>query len=124
MKSKAVLANISAKIKAKRRETGLGLRASAEQSKVSASTLSRIERGAATSIPDANTLNKLAKWLDTSVNSLLDIEEKPDNSPLLTTPEIVEVHLRADKELSPKTAKSLATMFKMMYEQLREAERK
>ena len=124
MKPKAVLAKMSAKIKAKRRETGLGLRASAEKSKISASTLSRIERGAATSIPDADTLNKLAKWLDTSVSSLLNVEERPDNSPTLTTPEIVEVHLRADKELNPKTATSLATMFKMMYEQLKESERK
>jgi transcriptional regulator with XRE-family HTH domain len=123
MKSKSVLARISAKIKAKRRESGLGLRASAEESKISASTLSRIERGAATSIPDAATLNKLAEWLDTSVSSILGVEEREDNSPKLTTPEIVEVHLRADKELNPKTAQSLATMFKMMYEQLKESEK-
>ena len=124
MKSKAILARISAKIKAKRRESGLGLRASAEESKISASTLSRIERGAATSLPDAATLNKLADWLDTSVSSILGVEERNDNSPMLTTPEIVEVHLRADKELNPKTAQSLATMFKMMYEQLKENENK
>jgi transcriptional regulator with XRE-family HTH domain len=120
MKPKAVLAKISAKIKAKRRETGLGLRASAEDSKISASTLSRIERGAASSLPDSDTLTKLANWLDTSVSSLLGSEERLDNSPEMTTPEIVEVHLRADKELSPKIATSLATMFKMMYEQLKE----
>ena len=124
MKSKAVLAKISAKIKAKRRASGLGLRAAAEESKISASTLSRIERGAATSIPDAATLNKLANWLDTSVNSLLNLEEREDNSPLLTTPEIVEVHLRADKDLSDKAAQSLLTMFKMMYEQLKDSEKK
>lgn len=123
MKPKAVLAQISAKIKAKRRETGLGLRATAENSKISASTLSRIERGAATSLPDAATLTKLAKWLDTSVNSLLKTEDRPDNSPTQSTPEIVEVHLRADKNLNPKTAESLAKMFNMLYEQLIESQK-
>jgi transcriptional regulator with XRE-family HTH domain len=124
MKSKIVLAEISAKIKAKRRETGLGLRAAADVSKISASTLSRIERGAATSLPDTDTLTKLATWLDTSINSLINVEGRKDNSPKQTIPEIVEVHLRADKELNSKAAQSLATMFKMMYEQLKESEKK
>lgn len=123
MKPKAVLAQISAKIKAKRRETGLGLRAAAADSKISASTLSRIERGAATSLPDAATLTKLAKWLDTSFNSLLETEDRPDNSPTQTTPEIVEIHLRADKNLNSKTAESLAKMFNMLYEQLVESQK-
>ena len=123
MKVKAILAKISAKIKAKRREDNIGLRAAALESKISASTLSRIERGAATTLPDTSTLTKLADWLDTSVNYLLDIKEIEDKSAKQTTPEIVHVHLRADKTLKPKTAESLATMFKMMYEQLSEADK-
>jgi transcriptional regulator with XRE-family HTH domain len=123
MSSRAALARISALIKAKRRETGLGLRAAATASGVSASTLSRLERGAATSLPDADTLTKLAGWLDVPVGSLLSEDgEAEDGGPELSTPEIVEVHLRSDKELNPKTAKSLALMFRMLYEQLVEAQ--
>jgi hypothetical protein len=75
------------------------------------------------SLPDADTLTKLAGWLDISVGSLLnDDGEGEDGGPELSTPEIVEVHLRSDKELNPKTAKSLALMFRMLYDQLVEAQ--
>ena len=117
MGSRATLARISALIKAKRREDGVGLRDAAEGSGVSASTLSRLERGAATSLPDSGTLTKLANWLGLTLSSLLSDKEKTDVvEPQLTTSEVVEVHLRADKELSPETAKALAEMFKTLYD--------
>ena len=117
MSSRAALAHISALIKAKRREGGIGLRDAAEASGVSASTLSRLERGAATSLPDSGTLTKLAKWLGLTLSSLLsDKERNHESEPQLTTPEVVEVHLRAAKELSPETAKALAEMFKTLYD--------
>jgi transcriptional regulator with XRE-family HTH domain len=116
MSSRAALAHISALIKAKRRENGIGLRDAAEESGVSASTLSRLERSAATSLPDSGTLTKIAKWLGLSLASLLSDKEKMSSAePELTTPEVVEVHLRADRELSPETAKALADMFKSLY---------
>jgi transcriptional regulator with XRE-family HTH domain len=123
MSARAALAHISALIKAKRREKDVGLRAAADESGVSASTLSRLERGAATSLPDTDTLKKLAGWLGVSVASLLGKDDKQDDGPELSTPEIVEVHLRSDKNLDPKTAQSLATMFRMLYEQLTEAKK-
>jgi len=116
MSSRATLARISALIKAKRREDGIGLRDAAEVSGVSASTLSRLERGAATALPDSGTLAKLANWLGLTLSSLLSDKEKTKAEPQLTTPEVVEVHLRADKELSPETAKALAQMFKTLYD--------
>ncbi len=117
MSSRAALARISALIKAKRREEGIGLRDAAEASGVSASTLSRLERGAATSLPDSATLTKVGEWLGLSLASLLSEKEKASGSePELTTPEVVEVHLRADRELSPETAKALAEMFKTLYQ--------
>lgn len=123
MSLRATLARISALIKAKRRETDLGLRAAALASGISASTLSRLERGAALSLPDADTLTKLATWLDVPVGSLLNEDgETDDAGPELSTPEVVEVHLRSDKELNPETAKSLALMFRMLYEQLVKAQ--
>ena len=117
MSSRATLARISAIIKAKRREGDIGLRDAAEASGVSASTLSRLERGAATSLPDSGTLTKLADWLGLTLSSLLsDKQQTEEVEPQLTTPEVVEVHLRADKELSPETAKALAEMFKTLYD--------
>lgn len=117
MGSRAALARISALIKAKRREDGVGLRDAAEASGVSASTLSRLERSAATSLPDSGTLTKLANWLGLTLSSLLsDRKETNAVEPQLTTPEVVEVHLRAAKELSPETAKALAEMFKTLYD--------
>jgi hypothetical protein len=84
-----------------------------------------LERGAASSLPDADTLTKLATWLEIPIGSLLNEDgESDDSGPELSTPEFVEVHLRSDKELNPKTAKSLALMFRMLYEQLVEAQGK
>jgi hypothetical protein len=33
------------------------------------------------------------------------------------TPEIVEAHLRADKKLTPETAKALSELFRVAYQQ-------
>lgn len=125
MSLRAALARISALIKAKRREEDLGLRAAADASGVSASTLSRLERGAATSLPDSPTLTKLARWLGLSVDSLLsDKQEAKGREPELTTLEIVEVHLRADRDLSPETARALTEMFKALYKHCLETQGK
>lgn len=112
------LARIGALIKAKRRETGQGLRAAAAECGVSSSTLSRLERGDASSLPDADTLTKLASWLKTTVAALLSEKKKHTDEPELTTPEVVEVHLRADKRLSPETATALGRAFMLLYDQL------
>ena len=119
MESNAVLTKLPALIKARRREKGLGLRAAAQESGVSPSTLSRLERGISSTLPDTDTLTKLAVWLNISLDKIL-IENKPKSdvtTPQLTTPEAVEVQLRADKNLSPDTARALAEMFKLLYNQ-------
>lgn len=118
----ARLAEIAGLIKAKRREDKMGLRAAAEASKVSASTLSRLERGAASSLPDAETIARLSKWLNVSVSTFLsELATTTDKlPPELRTPEKVEVYLRADKNLSPKTADALGKMFKLLYIQMTE----
>jgi transcriptional regulator with XRE-family HTH domain len=115
MNSRAVLARLGALIKAKRREKKIGLRAAGEESKVSASTLSRLERGAATTLPDSDTLTKVAKWLEVPVSSLLSDRQAEGREPTLNTPEVVEVHLRADRQLSIETAQALSEMFKTLY---------
>lgn len=119
MTYKSALARISTLLKAKRNERDIGLRAVAQESGVSASTLSRLERGVASSLPDADTLTKLASWLNVPIGFLLSeqFKESEESDPELTTVEIVEVSLRADKNLSPETAEALAEMFRLLYKQ-------
>ena len=110
---------ISLAIKAQRRERNLGLRAAAKGCGVDASTLSRLERGLYSTLPDTATLAKISTWVGVSLDALLEADPTGDDSrnQSNTVPEIVEVHLRADKNLSPKTAEALADMFKALYEQ-------
>ena len=106
----------------KRRRLGerMSLRAVARETGVSASTLSRIENGSG--VPDADTLARLARWLDiplerivtTRAGESLDaVVYYPDNS----TPDIVEAHLRADRNLTPETARALSELFRVAYKQ-------
>ena len=75
-----------------------------------------VGRGLSTALPDVATLTKLANWLGVTVGELLDSSQTSESIlPQNTTPEIVEVHLRADKNLSPETANALAVMFKSLY---------
>jgi transcriptional regulator with XRE-family HTH domain len=111
---------LAALIMAKRREEKIGLRAAAQESGVSPSTLSRLERGNLPSLPDTDTLTKLAVWLNVSLDEIFihDQQKSDAETPKPTTPEIVEAHLRADKNLSSDTAKALADMFKSLYNQV------
>jgi transcriptional regulator with XRE-family HTH domain len=106
----------------KRRRLGehMSLRAVARETDVSASTLSRIENGSG--VPDADTLARLARWLEiplerivtTRIGESLDaVVYYPDNS----TPDIVEAHLRADRNLTPETARALSELFRVAYKQ-------
>jgi len=110
---------ISLLIKAKKREKDLGVREAARAAGVSAATLSRLERGVSAALPDLGTIKKLAAWLEVSVDELLG-SKRPSRKlkpPVASTPEVVEVHLRADKNLTPQTARALANMFKALYDQ-------
>ncbi len=70
---------------------------------VSASTLSRIERGVT---PDLATVEKLAKWLGVNVRAAGGDETEIRSEEDLER--AVEVYLRADKNLSEKTARTIA----------------
>ena len=76
MSLKSVQDRIALAIKAKKREEELGVRKAAKECGVDPSTLSRLERGAYSTLPDGATLEKLADWLDTSVGELLGGEGK------------------------------------------------
>jgi transcriptional regulator with XRE-family HTH domain len=109
-------------IKRRREELGLSLRDVAGETSVSASTLSRIENG--TGKPDADNIARLTTWLDVPMERILSGRDpKAEETkavvyyPEEPTPEIVEAHLRADKNLTPETASALSELFRVAYTQ-------
>lgn len=114
-------------IKRRREELGLSLRDVADKTQVSASTLSRIENG--TGKPDADNIARLTSWLDMPIDRVMNKQAASDVEPVIyypheATPEIVEAHLRADKSLSPETAKALSELFRVAYKQFSTTDKK
>jgi len=106
----------------RREQQGMSLRDVAEETGVSASTLSRIENG--TGKPDADNIARLAAWLDMPIERVMHHGPRSaaDPKPVVyypheSTPEIVEAHLRADRHLTPETAKALSELFRVAYAQ-------
>lgn len=107
-------------IKRRREETGQSLRDVADVTGVSASTLSRIENG--TGKPDADNIARLTGWLNMPIDRVMNKAAASDVEPVIyypheATPEIVEAHLRADKNLTPETANALSELFRVAYKQ-------
>ncbi|MDT4966407.1 MAG: hypothetical protein QOJ64_1144 [Acidobacteriota bacterium] len=115
-------AELGRAIRRKREEAGLSLRDVADETSVSASTLSRIENG--TGKPDADNIARLTAWLDVPMERIMGGHQVHGEEsravvyyPQESTPEIVEAHLRADRNLSPETAKALSELFRVAYAQ-------
>ena len=109
-------------VRRRREQQNLSLRDVADQTGVSASTLSRIENG--TGKPDADNIARLASWLDMPIERVMHHGNRgaSDPKPVVyypheSTPEIVEAHLRADKHLTPETARALSELFRVAYKQ-------
>src|SRR2546425_2323510 len=109
-------------VRRRREQQGMSLRDVADETGVSASTLSRIENG--TGKPDADNIARLAAWLDMPIERVLHHGPRSaaDPKPVVyypheSTPEIVEAHLRADRHLTPETAKALSELFRVAYAQ-------
>ena len=109
-------------IRRKREAAGLSLRDVAGETGVSASTLSRIENG--TGKPDADNIARLTGWLDMPMERVMSGRaDDADGTkavvyfPQEATPDIVEAHLRADRNLSEETAKALSELFRVAYAQ-------
>lgn len=102
----------------RRRETGESLRTIAPKLNVSPSTLSRIERG--TVEPDTQTLFRICAWLGVSVESVRGTTEAEPSIDLqsMSTPDAIEVHLRADRNLPPAAAQVIAAMVRAAYQEL------
>lgn len=111
-------------IRRKREEQGLSLRDVADETGVSASTLSRIENG--TGKPDADNIARLTAWLNVPMERIMGGQhlggDDDATAPVVyfpheSMPEIVEAHLRADRNLTPETAKALSELFRVAYQQ-------
>ena len=112
-------------IRRKREEMGLSLRDVADETGVSASTLSRIENG--TGKPDADNIARLTGWLNMPMERVMGAQQAGAGEESLAaavhyfpheaTPDIVEAHLRADRNLTPETAKALSELFRVAYAQ-------
>jgi transcriptional regulator with XRE-family HTH domain len=120
--------DLSRLIREKRREEGLTLEQAARASGLTLATLARWERPPLARVsgtprsPDTRTLALLARWLNVSITRVLDVEVPPEAHTIVhresdTVPDIVEAHLRADRNLDEKTASSLGKLFRLAYEQ-------
>src|SRR2546425_13138119 len=95
-------------VRRRREQKGMSLRDVAEETEVSASTLSRIENG--TGKPDADNIARLAAWLDMPIEGVMHpgsrsaadpqpVVDYPHESP----PDMVGAHLRADEHFTAQT---------------------
>jgi transcriptional regulator with XRE-family HTH domain len=122
-------AELGSAIRRRREQQGLSLRGVADETGVSASTLSRIENG--TGKPDADNIARLTAWLDMPIERVMHHGQRgaTDPKPVVyypheSTPEIVEAHLRADRHLTPQTAKALSELFRVAYAQFSQTDNK
>ncbi len=121
------LSYLAERLRTTRKERAKTLQDVANDVAVSIATLSRIERGEARGV-EADTLLALAKWLNLPADHLSEKPRLPSfpagiKSPSASTPDVIELHLRADPKLNPKTAKALATMFRIAYDQMAQKKR-
>jgi transcriptional regulator with XRE-family HTH domain len=103
-----------------REERGYTLDQLRQETGVSVATLSRIERGGSKEI-DAGTLVALCEWMGArpaEFSLAAEPPKVPGRKAPASTPEAVELYLRADKRLNPQTAALLAEMFRAAYERL------
>lgn len=93
-----------------RKRRGLTLRQVADETSLSAATLSRFEQKKST--PDLTTVEVLINWLDLDRSAVFNAQllEASD------TPAAVRAHLRADKNLDSQAVEALASSFDLLYE--------
>lgn len=113
------LAYLADRLQTVRKEQGKTLQEVADATGVSVPTLSRIERREVRRDVKGETLLALAHWLDLPAEQLRENPRvKSAETSNKSTPDVIELHLRADPKLNSKTAKALATMFRIAYEQM------
>ena len=69
--------------------------------------------------PDVDTLVRLLRWVDVPIDKIVETQQCPSRIPIAqkSTPEAIEVHLRADKNLTAEAAEAIAKMVRVAYAQ-------
>ena len=98
--AKITLQNLGTIVREKR--GAQGLRAVANEIGTSAPTLSRIESG---KMPDLQTFGKLCRWLELDPSELLGVTPRQTEA---SPAQVAVAHLKARREIEPKTASALA----------------
>jgi transcriptional regulator with XRE-family HTH domain len=107
------------RLRATRVSRGLSIREVAKEIGVSAPTLSRVERGQ--HLPERENLLRIARWAGVRIDPVLhpgnarQLRNQLVHSPDASTIEAVEMHLRADKNLTRSDAESLSELFRVAY---------
>jgi len=104
-------------VRARRSAEGLSLRDLQDQlgNVLTASALSRIEHGAT---PEPKNVAALADWLGIPMANIAWPGQFTSSSAMQSTPDVIEVHLRADKKLNPVAADVLAQTFRRLYDDI------
>ncbi len=104
----------------KMEQENLSLRETAAAAHVSPATMSRILRtGKKRPQPDTGTLVHILNWVKVPIEKIIGspIPSKNTRPNDKKTLEVIEVHLRADKNLSPDAAKVITQMVRVAYKQ-------
>lgn len=111
------VAELGGLLKARRRSRDLSLRQVQGEidNALTASALSRIENGAT---PEPRSVPALAAWLGIPVDWIAWPGQSTPTAAGMDTPDVVEVHLRADRRLNPVAADVLAQTFRRLYEDI------
>lgn len=113
------LARFGRRLREIRSERQMTLKDVFKATKISIPTLSRLERGDAKEV-ESKTIFALAAWANLPVELFQSKPSPPPSkgkSKAISVPDVVELHLRADKNLNSRTAELLAKMFRAAYSQ-------
>ena len=97
---------LAAMVRARLDQEHLKLRDAAEQTGVSAATLSRVLNN---KLPDTKTFAALVRWLGVSADLFIPHDKAA------SVPETIEAHLRADRTLPADLARALADLVRATY---------
>lgn len=89
----------------RKKRGGMGIRDAAKEIGIPPTTLARVESGKQ---PDLDNFRLICQWLEVDPATILGLQPAVDNTAPVVAP--VEAHLRANKELSPETAKGLTAL--------------
>lgn len=107
-------------VRNKRKRDGLTLRDVAHQTGLKVPTIARVEHGDGKDI-EGGTLLTLCTWVGANPDNFKEgaaLPAPPAGKARIghNTPDVVELYLRADKDLNKKTASALSTLFRTAYE--------